>query len=314
MYRRRAAHGHLERCQAIAEKAAERRAAQLRSGPVKAMLEILRRLQLRMPSSSARAIVPASNAPSTCTRWPASASSSQTVGVPSGATRISRLLTILTTQAWPSTSTARLSGKMPRRAVGVQREARQATAEGPVHVEPLAARVDGGLVGVAQSVGHDGRAACIHTDDEAVVARSVITQRTRYGKRADGDPEAALHLLDDEVRGRQIHSFDALQLGFDPAAALQAEHGAFFGTEVRDEAAAVARQGYAVGLEPQSVGPRPGVEQLAAVGTDMGDAPAPVGAVHIVRRAGQHALGPHEPMGDEAQCRQTVYQRLRATG
>jgi hypothetical protein len=157
------------------------------------------------------------------------------------------------------------------------------------------------LIGVAQPVGDDGRAARVDAHDEAVVAAAPVAQRARLQPGADGDPEAAGAVLDHEVGGRQVHAVRLLQPGPHLPVALQMEHPAVVLAQVRQQEAAVGPQRDAVGSQRDAVRPGARIERLAAVGPQMGHAAAPVGAEQIARGRGQHTLGPHQTVSDEAQ-------------
>src|SRR5450759_4052994 len=91
-----------------------------------------------------------------------------------------------------------LSGE---RSISADAKARQATSKGFIDVEPLTVRTRHCLVGVAQPVGYDARAALVHDGDKAIGDVLAVCQRSRLVAGANGEP-GALAVLDYKVRRR----------------------------------------------------------------------------------------------------------------
>ena len=243
--------------------------------------------------------------PRTIATCAGSASSRIAVRAPSGATRSTRLLTMLVIQTWPSASNARPSGYVPwpnvvnvsrgaERAVGRDAKPRQPPPERLVHVEPLAVRRQHRLVGVAQPVGDDAGTASVDEHDEAVARRRRGTRGARNLARAHGDPHAVRSSSTTKlVGGSATPSTRLEQRPHAPSRASANTPPARF-TQVREQEAAVAPQRDAVGAQWTAA------RELRAI-----SAAAPSGRSPRRRRASrpcrarrarrEHAFRPHEP-------------------
>ncbi len=255
----------------------------------------------------ARPMVPARKACSHQSTWASSASSRMSCWDPSGATRMTRLLTMLAIQ----TPTFTIKGKTVRegafpegghglpvaeRAVRSDAEPRQSPAEGFVDVKPGAVRAYDGLIGVPQVVGHDARAALVLEHDEAVGDVRPVRPCARVQSRAHGHPDPAQAILGDEIGRRQFNTVDFLQKRPDGPVAAEFEDTALGFAEVGQKKSPAAPQGDAVGPQGAPAGEAAGIKGLRSVRPDVGDTAAPVGGKEVARGCSQDALRPHQPV------------------
>ncbi len=124
---------------------------------------------------------------------------------------------------------------------------------------------------------------------------------SRPASRADGDPRSALGVDGHEICGRQSHSVDFEEPRRERALLVEPPYSARV-SQIRQQERAVGIQRDAVGtkLEPGIVR-EPGL--LAAVGTNDGNATAPVGHEYVARPRAEHALGTMEALPERLEGR-----------